>query len=356
MPESWSGGHERESRMSETLRVGVAGLGLMGGVHIRALRAAGPELVCVADPKPERCDGVALTPGNLDATRGDDRLFDPGVVRDFADAHEMIARETLDLVVICTPTDTHVALAREAMRRGMHVLLEKPVATTGAEVAGLVEIERATGRRVIPAMCMRYWPGWAWLRERVRDGAFGELRGLRCTRLGSRPEWSPDFYTNPARTGGAIFDLHVHDVDFIWWCLGMPREVTSTGDRDHVTTVYRYGDGRMEVTAEGGWRADPARGFEMRYAAEFEGAAVEFELGRDPGVLLTRGEATTPIALPLESAYDAQMKRAVECVRAWKLGGAAPPHPTLDEAQRVTRMVEAEVRSLESGGVAIGLA
>lgn len=336
--------------MSDGLRVGVAGLGMMGAIHIRALRGVGgaARLVCVADPKPARREGEAFTPGTPEAARGDGRLFDPSMVRGYADAREMIAREGLDLVVVCTPTDTHVPLASEALERGVHVLLEKPVATTAAPVATLAEVERRTGGHVIPAMCVRFWPGWGWLRERVRDGEFGALRSLRCVRLGSRPAWSADFYRNEARTGGAIFDLHVHDVDFVTWCVGRPREVTSTGDRDHVTTMYRFGDRRLQVTAEGGWLASDGRGFRMRFVAEFDAATAEFELGRTHPVLLTRDGTTTPVVLPGGTAYEAQMAHAITCVQAWKHGEAAPEHPTLAEAELVTRVVEAEILSAAS--------
>lgn len=339
--------------MNDSLRVGVAGLGLMGAVHVRALaKLGGAALVAVADPKAERRAGRAFVPGNLSALAGDERLFDAGRVTAYEDAAAMIQREALDLVVICTPTDSHVSLASAALARGAHVLLEKPVATRSSEVERLMAAETASGRRVIPAMCMRFWPGWTWLRERVAAGSADELGAmcsLKLTRLGSRPEWSGAFYGDDSRTGGAMFDLHVHDVDFVVWVLGCPREVISVGTRDHVTTMYRYGQASLQVVAEGGWLASAGRGFRMRFVAEFEEATAEFELGREGPVMVMRGGEKRAIELPAETAYEAQMRRVLECVAAWKRGQAAPEHPTLREALEVTRVVEAEVRSLASG-------
>ncbi|MBI1190357.1 MAG: gfo/Idh/MocA family oxidoreductase [Tepidisphaera sp.] len=336
--------------MNDALRVGVAGLGLMGAVHVRALaKVGGAELVAVADPKEERRAGRAFVPGNLSALAGDERLFDAGRVTAYEDAAAMIEREALDLVVICTPTDSHVEMATAALARGANVLLEKPVATKSAEVSRLMEAEASSGRRVIPAMCMRFWPGWAWLRERVAAGEWGGLCSLKLARLGSRPEWSGAFYEDVSRTGGAIFDLHVHDVDFVVWLLGCPREVISVGTRDHVTTMYRYGQASLQVVAEGGWLASAGRGFRMRFVAEFEEATAEFDLTREPGVVVMREGAQRGVEAGTQTAYEAQMKRALECVAAWKRGEAAPEHPTLREALEVTRVVEAEVRSLASG-------
>src|SRR4029450_12483199 len=56
------------------------------------------------------------------------------------------------------------------------------------------------------------------------------------------PTWAHDFYRDPARSGGAFIDLHIHDADFIYWCFGRPRAVATTGTHQHLTTLYRFAD------------------------------------------------------------------------------------------------------------------
>jgi len=345
----------------EPVRAAVIGLGFMGRTHVRAYLAAAAagmpvRLVAVADAMAQRRGGrVSFRSGNLDTGTGEAaRLFDPREVAAYPTPVELLARGDLDLVSVCTPTDTHVAVATAVLRAGAHVLLEKPVAITSARVRRLIEAEAASDRRVVPAMCMRHWPGWPWLVARIRDRRFGRLTSLKLVRLGSRPAWSK-FYADPRRSGGAMFDLHLHDVDFLTHALGMPRTVTTFGTRDHVTTHYAFTG--VQVSAEGGWLASPGRGFRMRYAAEFERATAEFDLGREPVLGVTRGGKTEPVTLPTVGGYEAEVRATIQWAAKWKAGRQAAPWSTLDQALAATRVIEAERRSLSAGlPVAIGAA
>src|SRR4029453_5583634 len=96
------------------------------------------------------------------------------------------------------------------------------------------------------------------------------------------PAWSPAFYGDPARSGGALFDLHVHDADLVRWLFGAPGAVTSTGTLDHVTTLYRYADGPAHVVAEGGWDHAGGFPFSMGYTVVFERATAGLGPARPP--------------------------------------------------------------------------
>jgi predicted dehydrogenase len=98
-----------------TVRVGVVGLGAMGRTHLLAY--AGAEgagfpcrVVAVCDRSTERLSGRVAASGNIDVG-GADRLFDPAIVFTTTDPEALFSREDVDLVSICTRTDTHVALA-----------------------------------------------------------------------------------------------------------------------------------------------------------------------------------------------------------------------------------------------------
>lgn len=331
-----------------TIRMGVVGMGFMGQTHARAIRAAeGCVLAGVCDHQGDRRGGRATVAGNLDNGAG----VDLSGAKAFDDAGALFASGEVDAVVIATPTDTHADLACKALAAGLDVLIEKPVALREAEIRRVMAARDAAGRLAVPAMCMRFWPGWPLLRECVRDRRYGGLRALRLVRLGSRPEWSA-FYRDESRCGGAIFDLHVHDADFVLHLLGTPAAVSSAGSSDHVATLYRYADPGLVVTAEGGWMASAGRGFRMRYGAEFDEATVEFDLAHTPTVTITRGGETTSPALPAGSGYEAQMRHFVACAGARRAGGVVgtvPEHPTLEDALRVTALIEREKESLRSG-------
>lgn len=332
--------------MTREIGVGVVGLGLMGRVHVEAYAAAAKagnacRLVAVSDRSPERLTGRTQVAGNLQAG-GDALLFDPALVQAAADPASVFDHPGVELVSICTPTDTHVELALAALAKGKHVLLEKPVSLDPLEIERLDAAAHAAGRLCIPAMCMRHWPGWSLLKEALGDGRFGALRGLAFSRLGARPSWASGFYDDPSKSGGALCDLHVHDADLVQWLLGVPDEVRSVGTLDHASTQYVYAGGPRLVTAEGGWLAGGALPFRMRYVAEFEQATLEFDLRRTPPLEISRDGKVEALDPGAGTGYEGEVRNALDAVR-----GTARPAATLAEAAATMRMLRDERRSLE---------
>jgi predicted dehydrogenase len=341
----------------------VIGLGFMGRTHVGAYQAASLaglpcELVAVCDPDPAKRAGVAGGGGNLgSATGAEGRLFDPARVRGYAGVDGLLADASVQLVSVCTYTDSHVELAAKAARAGKHVLVEKPVALTSAAVEGLIAQVRGSGRLVMPAMCMRFWPGWDWLTGMVRQGEgceWGRLRSVTFQRLGSGPAWSSDFYGDAARSGGALFDLHIHDADFVCGLFGPPRRVSSAGSMNHVTTQYFYDGGPGvvaapgHVVAEGAWDLAPTAGFRMRYLANFERATAEWDLSRTPALMVHTAAGSSPVPLDGTTGYDGEVRHLVEVIA--RGGGEGDLRATLADAALVARVLEAERESLERGG------
>jgi predicted dehydrogenase len=356
-------------RTDQFVRVGVIGLGFMGATHVNAYRAAARDgfpcaLVAVCDTKESRRRGIfSDVGGNIGDTSDPTPAFDPKRIRAYAVADELLADREVDLVSICTHTDTHVDLAVRALRAGKHVLVEKPVALTADEVRRVRDAAREAGRLCMPAMCMRFWPAWAWLKQRIDDRSLGRCTALTLTRLGSSPAWSRPFYGDLARSGGALVDLHVHDADFVYFCFGRPESVYSVGDLTHLTTAYQFpetpktgpvpvlgktGTGPVfpgHVVAEGAWLA-PGSAFRMRYVGVFERATVDYDLGRDDQLLICRDGRAEPVEVSKLLGYDEEVRHLVSAVAR----GARPSDlgATLEDAVVVTEMLDAERRSIES--------
>jgi len=333
---------------SQKLRVGVIGLGFMGKTHVRAYAKAAEaglpcELVAVCDDDRDRRRGKVAASGNIGDTSGDEQLFDPDTVAAYARAESLLEDEDVDVVSICTPTPTHVSLACAALLSGKHVLVEKPVALTSVEVSQLLTVAEATDRVCMPAMCMRFWPGWSWVLEQIQSEALGAPLSATFHRLGSQPAWSEEFYGNPIQSGGAMVDLHVHDSDFVMACFGTPAAVVSTGTRNHITSLYRYRKGPDHVVAEGGWGHSKGFDFRMRFVIVFEQATVDFDLARDPMLQISRDGTQEAVPLDPGDGYDGEIRHFLEC-----LANGKPPSVNLTDALAVTRMLEAERKSLET--------
>lgn len=330
--------------------VGVIGLGFMGRTHLQAYlaaeRAGFPcRVAAVADPHAERRAGEMTTAGNLGSI-ATERLFDPASVRGYEEPGDLLRDPEVQLVSICTYTDSHVELALQALAAGKHVLVEKPVALRSRDVQRLADAARGAGTVCMPAMCMRFWPGWDWLRDRVADRSLGRVRSATFQRMGAGPNWAADFYRDPQRSGGAMYDLHIHDADFIYWAFGKPKSVVSTGSLMHQTTLYRYEEPGLHVVAEGAWDLTPSAGFRMRFVVSFEQATAEFDVSKSPTLTVhTRDAGSMTPALPSYAGYDGEVRHLVTVLAEGRRDIGA----TLDEAVAVTEMLEAEVRSMESG-------
>jgi predicted dehydrogenase len=319
---------------ARSIGLGVVGLGVMGKAHVAACRSAANDglpvsLVAVCDRNPSKLGESSAAVATYDDPT---RLFDD---------------PNVDAVALCTRTETHVELACAALRARKHVLVEKPLALRVEDLRPLLRAAEGSDRLVMPAMCMRFWPGWDWLKARVDDRAYGRVKSAAFRRLSAPPSWSRDFYGDPSQSGGALVDLHIHDADFVRHLFGEPRAVATTGDVDHVTTLYFFdGQGPRHVTAEGGWDHAPGFAFRMQYVVVFEDATAEFDSARDPRLALFKDGAASPVPLAAGSGYDGQLRAFVAAIAA----GATSP-VTLDDATRTAALLDAERTSLLRGGL-----
>lgn len=320
------------------LRCAVVGMGFMGSTHAAAYVAAGRrglpcELIAVVDRNESRWRGTAS--GNIE----NDAEPLPDNVRGYAGLDELIEGDAVDLVSVCTPTDTHAEIVERLLRAGKHALCEKPVTLSSAAAHALAAVEKETGRVCVPAMCVRYWPGYEPLIGAVRSGEFGALKSLSLSRKGAAPSWSPA-YADAARSGDALFDLHVHDADLVHYLLGKPAGVHAYGDTRRVSAAYRYNraGGPPSVLLEGWWSEHAAFPFRMGYSAEFEHAAIEFDTRLDPALTVARGDDVSHPDLEPTTGWARLIEATVTALAA----GSREGLPTLQEAAEVIETLERE--------------
>jgi predicted dehydrogenase len=330
-----------------SIRIGIIGFGVMGRTHLGAY-AADPraEVVAVADPDSSRLTDERVA-GNLKGMGS--AAFDPTRLTRHDRYESLLADATIDAVSICSPTPDHMPMALAAIAAGKHVLVEKPLALTTSDADRVVAAASTCPKQlVLPAMCMRFWPAWKWLRDTVASSALGPVRSAVFTRLGSMPTWSP-FYADASKSGGAILDLHIHDVDFVRACFGDPQFVSARGYAkttagvDHVVASYIFADGPSIVCAEGGWCMTPGFKFMMRYIVNFERATAFFDFHSDPQLTIVADGAARPIALAVGDGYLHEIRHFLDLIER---GGASDVVSIADGAAAV-RLVECERRSIE---------
>lgn len=132
----------------------------------------------------------------------------------------------IDAVYIGTPHTTHFRLAKEALRRGRHVLCEKPLGLNATEVRELTAIAQDSGAFLMEAMWMKFNPLYTRLRELIDAGAIGDVRSVRA---GFGAPFPPDASSRWKPGGSALLDLGIYPVTLSHLVLGQPASITATG-------------------------------------------------------------------------------------------------------------------------------
>jgi predicted dehydrogenase len=335
------------------VNVAVVGLGFMGVTHLRAYLAnPAARVVAVCDAARLPVNGVlAGVGGNID-TGSKDIVLGPEV-KVFRSIEDALAEPEVELTDLCTPTLLHPPQAIAALRAGKHVLCEKPLARTSAAAREILGVARSCPGFLMPAMCLRFWPGWSWLKEVVDEQTYGRVLAARFRRVSEMPGWSRQgTYSGAAAIGGALFDLHIHDTDFVNFLFGRPAAVFSTGvigaagAIDHVVTQYLYPDGPA-LHAEGGWLL--AKGFNMLFTFYCERATLDFDLGRGANALQVceHGKAPRFVLPEAPDGYGVEINYMLECVARRR----PPAIVTAADAVTALEICEAEEKSVRSGAV-----
>jgi predicted dehydrogenase len=334
------------------IRIGIIGLGFMGKTHY-GVYEKNPEarVVAIADSDPKRASGdLSGGWGNVETGAKSDHL-PMDRIKGTTDWRELIAMPEVEVIDICLPTPTHVEIATAALATGKHVICEKPMARTSADARAIADAAaRATGF-FMPAMCMRFWPEWEWIKRAVAEGHYGRVLSATFRRVGSYPV---GWFMNGALSGGAILDLHVHDTDFVYHLFGKPGGVFSRGYRaasgevDHVVTQYLYdGADAPMVVAEGGWTLSAGHPFSMKATLVFERATIDYDLSRKETLMLYADGKGEAVAHATHDGWTGELGYFLECVKT----NQRPQRVTAEDAVTGIRIIEAEGRSIASGRV-----
>ncbi len=322
----------------------------MGSTHLLALRAIpGVEVTAVCS-----LDERALT-GDLSAIQGNiggpgERL-DFSAVKKYRDPGPPLADPEIDAVDICLPTNLHAAIAIEALRAGKHVLVEKPMALDGATADAMAAEAEKQDRILMAAQVVRFVPAYAALHDLVRGGGLGAVRSAAFRRRCAAPAWG-GWLMDPKQSGGGIFDLLIHDVDFCLHLLGKPEAVLATGyenlasgiDCVHAQLLYP----RCVATISGGWHHPKSYPFSADYTVVADGGTVEFNSATPAPVLYAQDGASRELPITGVDGYAAEVRYFVECCRAGRKPALCPPAESADAVKMMRLIEEARARSGET--------
>ena len=313
------------------LKVALVGVGGISGAHIPAwMNMDDAELVALCDIRSEQMERYPAQ-------------------RHYSDFDEMLENEKLDILDICLPTYLHADFAVKALEKGINVISEKPISLKKEDVDRVYRAANENNVRFMVAQVLRFWPEYEIVKSIYDRKTYGNLLSGSMTRLGSIPKWSWDgWMADEKRSGLVPFDLHIHDVDFMVYAFGKPKNAVRFRSRlpeqDYLNVIYDYGD--FFIATEASWYSSPYP-FRSAFRFQFEHAVVEWKenemtIFEESGKIWNpvSGEAvgeTGDIGLPKSDAYANELRYFASCVKENK----TPDKVKGDELETVIDLLKA---------------
>lgn len=327
------------------MNIGVLGSGFMGGTHARAYaKLPDVRVVAVSSRSKDKAAKLAAEVGAAPT------VDDMAIIND----------PSIDAISNTLPTHLHRKYTVAALAAGKHVMVEKPFGLTVADCNAMIAARNKSGKYLMVAHVLRFWPEYVALVDFVRSGKLGKPLAAIASRLSVTPGWA-EWFGDPTLSGGAVLDLMIHDIDALNWLLGTPKTIyargweSKPGSWDHMHAVLDYGDSHAFIEASEFMPAEYP--FTMTLKVLCERGSVEFGF-RAGGVSVEMGGGGTSLMVyehgkqyKLEAkpgdAYEAQIAYFVECVRTDR----PPVQGTAEQGRLAVALSLAARESLESGKV-----
>ena len=256
-------------------KIAVIGFGFMGVVHAKNIINSGNLKLCgIVD---NRTGDIFA---GLDKTGNQGALYLPlerlRQTPVFKTLEECADKVQPDAVVICVPLFLHYDLTKKALNLGLDVLLEKPFCPEVEQCRELIELAKEKKRILMVAHCIRFAPQYEFLAQCIRDERYGKLRWLSTSRMGGEPTWGGWHNQEIRKTcGGSLFDLLIHDLDFVNYCFGAPADVKVNLHCDEYWEVALQYNHEVAISIKGGF-LHRNTAFAAEYAATFERGSLRF--------------------------------------------------------------------------------
>jgi predicted dehydrogenase len=330
------------------VRVGLIGIGAIGRTHFGCYKnTPDAELVALCDVDSRKLEGD-WSPQGFNLGAQDARREDLSAFRTYNDWKAIIADPEIDMIDVCLPIALHAEVATAALKAGKHVLCEKPMARTSAQCGEMEAAARESGKQLMIAHCLRYWPHYVETQKVIAGGEYGKPLYARFHRASGTPKWSyQDWLRTASESGGSLLDMHVHDVDAALWYFGKPDTIEANGifAKDlptAVDAVWSYPDG-LRVYLHNAWDENETP-FRYAFSIAMETGTIAFDSSASDAKLriYTAGNEPKVIELDSSSAYQNEIDDFTSCIRS----GKTADRITLADGRAAVEAVEEETRQL----------
>jgi UDP-N-acetylglucosamine 3-dehydrogenase len=322
------------------MNIGIIGAGGIANAHKNWQHVPGATIVAVADIVETKAQKLA---GQFGA-------------RVYPSAEALLSQSDVrvDIVSVCTPTPTHRQITALALQSQKHVFCEKPMALTLNDCDAMIAAQKntvaqkATEKLLSIGQVVRFFGEYENAKRLVDAGKVGKPAVVRVRRGGGFPTWGEgDWFNDFAQSGGVIFDLLVHEIDFLQWTFGPIVRVYAQGTtlrnldhQDYALLTMRHENGVVSH-AEGVWVHD-APGYNS------------LEIAGDAGLFVHDSRKASPLtgkasSSPRHTRDDPFFKELLAFAKAIK--GEATLAVTPEEARANIQVAVAAYESLTTGKV-----
>jgi predicted dehydrogenase len=264
-------------------KVAVVGFGFMGLTHtLNILRNPDLILKAIVDINPDLIEkNLKSNIGNF-STGNIDSAELAGIGK-YSNLDDCLRSENLDAVNICTHVNQHYEMTKNVLMNDKHVFLEKPFCLNVKQGEELVRLAANRNKILMIGHVVRFMPPYQQLKHWIDRKEFGRLKFLSLARFCGLPSWGQWKEKNVNElSGGALFDLVIHDIDFANYILGMPSDIKCSylrgeyTNHDYISAMWSYKGSDVHVKIEGGFTFHSTFPFQASYMAQFEKASVLF--------------------------------------------------------------------------------
>jgi predicted dehydrogenase len=336
---------QKERHVEQTQRimpVGLIGCGSMGGSHARQMGALGDiRLAAACDVDEAKARALA------EAVRAEGQD-----VRIYTDVRDLLADPAVPAVIVATPNFTHREIVLAAIEAGKHVFCEKPMALTVADCDEMIAAAERTGRKLMVGQVLRLMTVFSTVRRLIAEDVIGRpfaMRVLRCgvRRTGDGP-WQAPWRAKRANTGGLLFEVNVHEFDFMRSIMGDAAEVNAVAENftrpeydyeDHVIVTVRFRDGGLGVLESSAATAIGA----TEGLITGERGSIHYDWGRN--TVAYRQVEGDLVPVPVERDAGHGIQSELSSFARWVLHDEAPV-VTAEDGRRAVQLAEAAYRSI----------
>ena len=292
------------------MRIAIVGFGFMGMTHaMNILKNSQLELVGIVDRDSSSViKKLKEDVGNF--STGELKEEDIADISVYTSLEECIADKKPEAVVVAVHTASHYPIAKLALNSGAHVFVEKPFVLNVKEGEELIELASQNNKILMVGHVVRFMPAYQKLKEWIDNKEYGKLEFLSMSRFSGLPAWGQwkERQADFGSSGGALFDLVIHDIDFAQWVCGSPDKVDAQilpgnlSNYDYVSVLWSYQDSDLKVKIDGGNTFHSSFPFRASFSVRFENASVYFSSYNPEYIVVTTDSETKNV--PLDDSND----------------------------------------------------